>query len=73
MQTGILDLKEFISKKDRRIILREEKLKKKREERKTSRSKKDGEKRRSIERDVSENWFRKNRYTRIDYSRGVVG
>jgi len=31
MQTGILDLKKFISKKDRRIILREEKLKKKRE------------------------------------------
>jgi len=34
MQAGIPDLEEFVSKNDRRMILREEKLKKERKEKK---------------------------------------
>ena len=70
---GILNLKRFKSQKNKRIILRKKKLKKKKktEERKTGRSKKDGE-RRSIKKDDSEYWFRKNKYIEINYSESII-
>ena len=74
MQVSIPDLEEPESKKDRKIILRKEKLKNKRKEKKkrTCRSKKD-KRRRIIKKSNSKDWFGKNIYTGRDYCGSVVG
>ena len=71
---SILNLKRFKSQKNKRIIWRKKKLKKKKktEERKTGRSKKDEGRRRSIKKDNSEYWFRKDKYIEINYSGSII-
>jgi len=63
IQAGILDQEK--SRKNRKIILREEKAKKKDEKCKKSGG-------RIIERSNCKNWIRKDRYARENYGRGVV-
>jgi len=71
MQAGILDLEK--PEKDRKTILREEKAKKEKRKKKEIRRHRKDKRRRITEGDDCKNWFRKNRYTRGNYSGNIIG
>jgi len=71
MQASIPNQEEFESKKDRRTNLREEQRKKKKKKKKTSRSTKN-ERRRSIERGDSKDWFEENRHVEEKHSKSII-
>ena len=69
MQASILDLEGLESKRDRKMILREEKLKK---EKKRIYTSKKGKKIRIVKKSNSKYQFEENRYVEENYSRSFV-